>query len=43
MKAIRMHKQDGAYALIYEDVPQPQPADGEVLVQVYATSVTPET
>jgi NADPH:quinone reductase-like Zn-dependent oxidoreductase len=41
MKAIRIHRQDGSYKLVYEDVPQPQPADGEVLVQVYATSVTP--
>ncbi len=41
MKAIRIHRQDGAHALVYEDVPQPQPADEEVLVQVYATSVTP--
>jgi len=41
LKAIRIHKQDSTYALVYEDVPQPQPDDGEVLVQVYATSVTP--
>lgn len=41
MKAIRIHQQDGANVLVYEDVPQPQPGDGEVLVRVYATGVTP--
>ena len=41
MKAIRIHKQVETYNLVYEDVPQPQPGDDEVLVRVYATSVTP--
>ena len=41
MKAIRIHRQDDTNTLVYEDVPQPQPAAGEVLVPVYATSVTP--
>jgi NADPH:quinone reductase-like Zn-dependent oxidoreductase len=41
MKAMRLHKQDGASGLIYEHVPQPQPIAGEVLVRVYATGVTP--
>lgn len=41
MKAIRIHRQDDVKKLIYEEVAQPQPADGEVLVQVYATGVTP--
>ena len=41
MKAIRIHKHNDANVFIYEDVPQPQPSDGEVLVRVYATGVTP--
>ncbi len=41
MKALRIHKQGDTNVLIYEDVPQPQPTDDEVLVRVYATSVTP--
>ncbi|MEO8606556.1 MAG: NADP-dependent oxidoreductase [Chloroflexota bacterium] len=41
MKAIRIHKQDETNVLVYEDVPQPQPSENEVLVRVYATSVTP--
>ncbi len=41
MKAVRIHKQDGAYQLVYEDAPQPQISAGEVLVKVYASSVTP--
>jgi NADPH:quinone reductase-like Zn-dependent oxidoreductase len=42
MKAIRVHKQNDVNMLVLEDVPQPQPASGEVLVKVYATSVTPQ-
>ena len=38
MKAIRIHKQENAYTLVYEDVPQPLPSAGEVLVNVYASS-----
>ena len=41
MKAIRIHKHEDTNVLVYEDVPQPQPGDGEVLVRVYATGVTP--
>ena len=41
MKAIRIHKQADSYVLVYEDVPQPQPAYGEVLVRIYASGVTP--
>ncbi len=41
MKAVRMHARGGPEQLVYEDTPQPQPADGEVLVRVYATAVTP--
>ena len=41
MKAIRLHNQNGADGLVYEDAPQPQPAAGEVLVRIHATGVTP--
>ena len=41
MKAIRIHRRDDLNVLVYEDVPQPQPGDGEVLVRVYASGVTP--
>src|SRR5258708_1775669 len=41
MKAIRIHNHAGPDGLVYEDVPQPQPQKGEVLVRIYATGVTP--
>jgi NADPH:quinone reductase-like Zn-dependent oxidoreductase len=41
MKAVRIHARGGPEQLFYEDAPQPQPTEGEVLVQVYATAVTP--
>src|SRR6266496_2695950 len=39
MKAIRIHGRGGPERLVYEDVPQPHPGQGEVLVRVYATGV----
>ncbi|MFL5705811.1 MAG: alcohol dehydrogenase catalytic domain-containing protein, partial [Ktedonobacteraceae bacterium] len=39
MKAIRIHGRDGPERLVFEDVPQPHPGQGEVLVRVYATGV----
>ena len=39
MKAIRIHGRGGPERLVYEDVPQPRPGEGEVLVGVKATSV----
>ncbi len=39
MKAVRMHGRGGPERLVYEDVPQPHPGQGEVLVRVYATGV----
>ena len=41
MKAVRLHKSVGPEAFVYEDAAQPRPGAGEVLVQVYATAVTP--
>jgi NADPH:quinone reductase-like Zn-dependent oxidoreductase len=39
MKAIRLHGRGGPDHLVYEDVPQPHPGPGEVLVRVFATGV----
>lgn len=39
MKAIRIHGRGGPEHLVYEDVPQPHPGQGEVLVRVSATGV----
>ena len=41
MKAVRFHSYGASDVLIYEDVPRPEPAAGEVLVKVHATSVNP--
>ena len=41
MKAVRIHKYGGPEVLFYEDIPQPQPADDEILVRVKASGVNP--
>ncbi len=41
MKAVRMHSYGGSEVLVYEDVPQPQPAKDEVLIRVHAAGVNP--
>lgn len=41
MRAIRLHGRGGAEDLIYEVVPKPRPSEGEVLIRVYATGITP--
>src|ERR1700712_4712459 len=41
MKAIRIHEYGGPEVLVYEDAPRPEPATGEVLVKVHATSLNP--
>ena len=41
MRAIRLHQVGGSEALLYEDAPKPCPKDNQVLVQVYATAITP--
>ena len=41
MKAVRFHSYGGPDVLVYEDAPKPEPAAGEVLVKVHATSVNP--
>jgi len=39
MKAISLRARGGPEALAYEEVPQPRPGDGEVLVRVHAAGV----
>ncbi|HEY7398512.1 MAG TPA: zinc-binding dehydrogenase [Gaiellaceae bacterium] len=39
MKAIRIHEDGGPEVLRYEDVPDPVPADGEVLVELRASAL----
>ena len=41
MKAVRFHIYGAPDVLVYEDVPKPEPAAGEVLVTVHAASVNP--
>lgn len=41
MKAVRFHTYGPPDVLVYEDAPKPEPAAGEVLVRVHATSVNP--
>jgi NADPH:quinone reductase len=41
MKAIRVHKFGGPEVLTYEDVPDPTPGDGQVLVRIRAVGVNP--
>jgi NADPH:quinone reductase-like Zn-dependent oxidoreductase len=41
MKAVRISNYGGFEALAYENVPQPTPREGEVLIRVLSTSVNP--
>ena len=41
MKAIRLHGRTAPAVFAYEEAPQPQPSDGEVLIRVHAAGVTP--
>ncbi len=41
MKAIRLHQAGGPESLLYEEALKPIPKDHQVLVQVYATAITP--
>ena len=39
MKAVRIHEEGGPEVLRYEDVPDPEPGEGEVLVRIAAASL----
>ena len=39
MKAVRFHKNGGPEVLVYEDVPDPMPKDGEVLIRIEAVGM----
>ncbi|MGO8719386.1 MAG: NADP-dependent oxidoreductase [Acidobacteriaceae bacterium] len=41
MKAVQLHAYGGVDQLFYEDVPEPKPGEGELLIQVAATSLNP--
>jgi NADPH:quinone reductase-like Zn-dependent oxidoreductase len=41
MKAVRIHEFGGPEVLKYEDVPMPQPGQGEIRVKVIAAGVNP--
>jgi NADPH:quinone reductase-like Zn-dependent oxidoreductase len=41
MQAVRLHSYGDPQVLVKEEVPRPDPAPGEVLVQVYAAGVNP--
>ncbi|UVT14663.1 MAG: NADP-dependent oxidoreductase [Nitrospira sp.] len=41
MKAIRLHRPGGPDSLRYDEAPKPIPKGNQVLVQVYATAITP--
>ena len=41
LKAVQLHAYGGVDQLFYEDVPDPKPGAGEVLVKVAATSINP--
>src|SRR4028119_1890283 len=39
MKAVRLHELGGPENLVYEDVPDPEPGSGEVVVKVHAAAL----
>lgn len=41
MQAACLNVHEGLEQLVYQEVPRPQPATGEVLVRVHATAITP--
>src|ERR1043165_9072676 len=41
MKAVRIHSFGAPDVLVYEDVPRPEPATGEVLIKIHAVGINP--
>ena len=41
MQAIYLERQGDAGSLVAGEIPRPSPQDGDVLVKVYATAITP--
>lgn len=41
MKAVRIHEFGGPDALLYEDIPEPEPGQGEIRIRVIAAGVNP--
>jgi NADPH:quinone reductase-like Zn-dependent oxidoreductase len=41
MKAMCLHARGGPGTFVYEEMPQPHPEEGEVLIRVHAAAVTP--
>ncbi len=41
MKAVRVHEYGPPDVLKYEDVPMPEPGEGEILVKIHAAGVNP--
>jgi len=41
MKAVRIHEYGGPEVLVLEDIPRPEPGEGEILIQVHAAAVNP--
>jgi NADPH:quinone reductase-like Zn-dependent oxidoreductase len=41
MKAVRVHAFGGVDAMVYEDLPNPAPGPGQVLIRVAAAGVGP--
>jgi zinc-binding alcohol dehydrogenase/oxidoreductase len=39
MKAIRLHEIEGPESLVYEDVPEPEPGPGEIVVRLHAAAL----
>ncbi|MGH7825592.1 MAG: hypothetical protein ACREQ7_10520 [Candidatus Binatia bacterium] len=41
MKAVRIHRLGSPEVIIWEDLPKPEPGEGEILIEVKAAGVGP--
>lgn len=41
MKAVRFHTYGDSGVLVYEDMPRPEPGEGEVLIRIHAAGINP--